>query len=98
MHLELTNRTLMFGGNGKNTFKDLNKDLRKTLKPIIEAWSLTNVSDDIIVYGIRRYLKGAWLSLHLDRQDTHVLSAILQVECVSVSCDIHKTNMSVLSD
>ena len=88
----------MFGGNGKNTFKDLNKALHKTLKPIIEAWSLTKVSDDIIVYGIRRYLKGAWLSLHLDREDTHVLSAILQVKCVTCSCDVYKTNIGVLSD
>ena len=32
-----------------------------------------------IVYGIRRYLRGAWMSLHVDVLPTHVLSAILQV-------------------
>ena len=33
-----------------------------------------------MVYGIRRYLQGASLSLHVDRLDTHVVSAILQLD------------------
>ena len=34
-----------------------------------------------------RYLRGAWMSLHVDRLPTHVLSAILQV----ISCYFTKT-------
>ena len=32
------------------------------------------------MYGIRRYRNGSWLSLHVDRVDTHVVSAILQID------------------
>lgn len=27
-----------------------------------------------------RYLRGSWLALHVDRMDTHVVSAILQLD------------------
>lgn len=33
-----------------------------------------------LIYGIRRYLKGASLALHVDRLSTHVVSAILQID------------------
>ena len=32
------------------------------------------------MYGIRRYLNGSWLSLHLDTVHTHVVSVILQID------------------
>ena len=32
------------------------------------------------MYGIRRYLNGSWLSLHLDTVHTHVISVILQID------------------
>ena len=31
------------------------------------------------VYGIRRYSSGAWLASHLDKMETHVISAILNI-------------------
>ena len=55
------------------------ENLRNTLKPILEDWCKNPLSDDIHIYGIRRYLRGAWLSLHVDKLPTHIISAILQV-------------------
>jgi hypothetical protein len=34
------------------------------------------------IYGVRRYLNGASLGLHVDRAVTHVISAILQIDQV----------------
>ena len=69
---------MIFGGSAENTNKVLNDHILQSMKPIMENWSKTELSNEIIVYGVRRYLRGAWLSLHVDRPDTHVLSAILQ--------------------
>ena len=69
---------LIFGGNGENSNTNLNEDIIHAIMPIMEKWSSTKLSRDMTVYGVRRYLDGAWLSLHVDRTDTHVLSAILQ--------------------
>ena len=30
-------------------------------------------------FGMRRYLRGAWMSLHVDRLPSHIISVILQV-------------------
>ena len=53
--------------------------ISKTLLPILENWSGQILSSDPIIYGIRRYLRGAWCQLHVDRLPSHVLSVILQV-------------------
>ena len=70
----------MFGGNGVNTNSSLREKTRLVLKPILEKWCKRELSDDLQVYGVRRYLRGAWLSLHVDKPKTHVISAILQVQ------------------
>ena len=57
----------------------IQKNLLKTLKPILEDWCKKELANDISIYGIRRYLRGAWLSLHVDKLPTHIVSAILQV-------------------
>ena len=49
------------------------------LKPILEKWSNTKLVNKIGAYGIRRYLRGSTLILHVDRLPTHIISAILQV-------------------
>ena len=51
----------------------------QTLKPLIENWSNVKLSNDLVIWGIRRYLDGASLAFHVDRLPTHVLSAVLQV-------------------
>ena len=40
----------------------------------------TVLSEQAIVYGIRRYSRGAKLWEHTDRVPTHIISAILQVK------------------
>ena len=54
------------------------ENLRKTLKPILEDWCKKPLANEIYIYGIRRYLRGAWLSLHVDKVP-RIISAILQV-------------------
>ena len=76
---EMKNNQMIFGGNHANTFKELNEEIVTVVKPIIEKWANVKLSSNATVYGIRRYLRGAWLGLHVDRLPTHVLSAILQV-------------------
>ena len=69
----------MFGGNGKNNFTLLNDKMNLQIKPLVERWSKQKLSSEVTIYGIRRYLRNSWLSLHVDKMSTHVLSAILQV-------------------
>ena len=73
---ELTNRTMMFEGESLTQLKD---EIVKSLKPKMENWCARKLTNDTVIYGIRRYLKGSWLALHLDHLLTHVLSVILQV-------------------
>ena len=40
---------------------------------------LKSLVNDFTIYGIRRYLRGAWMGLHVDKLPTHIISAILQV-------------------
>ena len=49
------------------------------LKPILQKWSKQKISPNGVFYGMRRYLKDAWMSLHVDRLPSHILSVILQV-------------------
>ena len=70
---------MIFGGNGQNTFKDVNKKINEIVKPLLEKWCQRELSENLTVYGIRRYLRGAWMRLHVDKC-THIVSAIFQVQ------------------
>lgn len=70
---EMTNKTMMFEGESLTHLKD---EIVKILKPKMENWCARKLKNDTVIYGIRRYLKGSWLALHLDHLLTHVLSAI----------------------
>lgn len=49
-------------------------------KPLCEAWIGHQYElVPTFVYGLRTYQRGAWLKVHRDRNDTHVVSAILQI-------------------
>ena len=76
---EIKNNQMIFGGNKEDMSKELNGEIIKVVKPLVEKWAKINVSSDAFVYGIRRYLRGAWLALHVDGLPTNVLSAVLQV-------------------
>ena len=49
------------------------------VKKEIEDWCGEELDKKIIFHGIRRYLRGSWVALHLDKLPTHIISAILQV-------------------
>ena len=73
---ELKNNTLLIDIEKSKHVENI---ALRTLKPLIENWSHTTLSSDIVIFGVRRYLHGASLALHVDKLPTHVLSAILQV-------------------
>ena len=58
---------------------DAQNIIKTALKPILQDWSGQILSENVIIYGIRRYLRGASMMLHLDKVPTHIISAILQV-------------------
>ena len=63
---------------------DLLNDLRGTFNDILTKWieykaPLVHTA----TYGIRKYLRGSHLANHYDRQNTHVISAIIHLDDVS---------------
>ncbi|GAB5370500.1 hypothetical protein AAMO2058_001498600 [Amorphochlora amoebiformis] len=48
------------------------------IKPILEEWSGQKLKLNAF-YGIREYFPGAWLRNHIDRIDTHIISATLSL-------------------
>jgi len=48
------------------------------LQPLMEEWSGTKLRYSTI-YGMREYVQGAVLKGHLDRVETHIISAILHI-------------------
>jgi len=52
--------------------------LKAKLHPLAEAWANIKLKHEA-TYGIRRYTNGSWLTSHVDRFNTHVISAILNI-------------------
>ena len=52
--------------------------MRTELQPLLEAW-VAKPLQMTFVYGIREYQQGAMLDMHVDKRDTHLVSAILNV-------------------
>ena len=66
--------------------EEVQSQIIQIMKPLLEVWSSQNLStdeSDVLVYGIRRYFKGAWLALHVD-EFPRIISAILQVRSIFV--------------
>ena len=57
----------------------LKEKIHTTLKEPLEKWSNTSL-DATFVYGIRVYQKGAVLVPHRDREETHIISAIINID------------------
>lgn len=57
----------------------LRQEVHDQMKPLMEAWCKKEL-EPTYVYGIREYHNGAILKLHRDRIDTHIISAILNVD------------------
>ena len=77
--LELKNNTQVLIIEQSPYYALIEKDILSSLQPILESWSGQKLSQDHVVYGIRRYLRGAYIMSHVDRLPTHVISVILQV-------------------
>jgi len=59
----------------------LRQEIHDTLKPLMEAWCGKTL-EPTFVYGIRIYKDKAVLKPHRDRLETHIISAILNVDQV----------------
>lgn len=57
----------------------LKTKIHTALQPIAEAWVERKLIPTY-VYGVRTYQRGAMLALHRDRDGTHIVSAILNVD------------------
>ena len=47
---------------------------------MLETWAQTTLQREAIRYGIRTYLRGSSLLMHVDKLPTHILSVILQID------------------
>jgi len=54
------------------------EELKRVMRPLAEKWAGVPLEHSA-TYGIRRYTNGSWLTSHVDRFNTHVISAILQI-------------------
>ena len=76
---EMKNNTQMVAIHQSSYHSLIETEILLSLHPILESWSGQKLSKDHVVYGIRRYLRGAYIMSHVDRLPTHVISVILQV-------------------
>ena len=58
---------------------ELKNKIHNSLQKPMEAWSKTKL-EPTFVYGIRDYKKGAVLIPHRDRNETHIISAIINID------------------
>ena len=59
--------------------EELRKEIQQGLKPRAEEWAGTFLFPTY-VYGLRVYTRGAVLELHRDREETHIIGAVLNIE------------------
>jgi prolyl 4-hydroxylase len=62
-----------------DTFPSIRKIIHEQLKPLHQEWCGANI-EPTFVYGIRSYNKGATLTKHVDRIETHHISSIVIVD------------------
>ena len=62
-----------------NMSPELREEIHEELKPMMEEWC-NQTLEPTFVYGIREYHNGAILKMHRDRIDTHIISAIVNVD------------------
>ena len=58
---------------------ELRQDIHDQMKPLMEEWCEKTL-EPTYVYGIREYHNGAILKSHRDRLETHIISAIINVD------------------
>lgn len=72
----------------------LEKRLTNTLRPILASWTGHKEEDleKTAIYGLRLYHNGSILHMHVDRKETHVISAILEVGHLLMKDQTTQTN------
>lgn len=79
LHFNVANKN----NASSNTVVDLSPELRQeihdVLKPLMEAWCGKKL-EPTFVYGIRIYKDQAFLKNHRDRANTHIISAIINID------------------
>ena len=58
---------------------EMRDEIHASIKPAMEAWC-GKALEPTFVYGIREYHHGAILKMHRDRYQTHIISAIINVD------------------
>ena len=56
------------------------RTLEYQLQKILEDWAKVKLKKDFVLYGIRRYTRGAVLLQHVDKIPSHIISVILQID------------------
>ena len=75
----MKNNTQMLLIQDASCYSLIETEILLSLRPILETWSGQKLSRNHVLYGIRRYLRGAYFMSHVDKLPTHIISAILQV-------------------
>lgn len=58
------------------------------LRSLVEKWIGGNIPlENSDIYGMRRYEAGAWLLSHVDREETHAVSIIMNIDQEDVEED-----------
>lgn len=60
--------------------ESLKRDVFRALQPLLERWANNTELEPTACYGIRLYHRGSKLENHVDRLDTHAISAIINVD------------------
>ena len=73
--------------NSNNTFlldfmnqNVVRRTIEYQLKKIMEDWAKVKLNKSFVMYGIRRYTRGAVLLQHVDKIPSHIMSVILQID------------------
>ena len=56
------------------------RTLEYQLQKILEDWAKVKLNKIFVLYGIRRYTRGAVLLQHVDKIPSHIISVILQID------------------
>ena len=74
-HVEPNHKRIVFDISKQVEVKE---GITSILQPILEKWTQQILAPNPIIHGIRRYLRGAAMQLHVDSLP-RIISAILQV-------------------
>ena len=72
---------------------EVKEGITSILQPILEKWTQQILAPNPIIHGIRRYLRGASMQLHVDSLP-RIISAILQVGPLGIN---NGSNLSINS-